>query len=95
LERTLAQSFGLGGYSCGVGPAPGGESRGHLHDGSGRRESSRKRRAGAGNLARRCQLLEQRGKGETGEHLASVSAGADPRESDLLEEPAQPANDER
>ena len=27
--------------------------------------------------------------------LGSVSAGADPRESDLLEEPAQPGNDER
>src|SRR5437764_4255223 len=76
-------------------PAARREPRGQRHARRGGREGSRKRGAGAWNLARRCQLLEQRGKGKAGEHRRSVSTGAGPRESDLLEEPAQPGNDER
>src|SRR5581483_7660915 len=59
------------------------------------REGYGERRAGTRHLARRRQLLEQRGEGETGEHGGSVSPALVPRVLDPLEEPAQPRDDVR
>jgi hypothetical protein len=91
----LAQRLRLGRYPCGISPAVRREARGHLHDCRRRGQGYREGRAGAGNLARRRQLLEKRGEGEAGEHWSSVSPAHVPRVLDRLEELAQPRDDER